>query len=207
MREKVYVVGGFQEIFELCELCGLDVLGYFDYAPIEHQNEYPWLGKDESAKGLFELNNGVSRVVISPDKPIVRRKLCEYYRGIGYQIASLISPKAHISKSAVISEGCIIQSFCNVSANVKLGICVKLNTSANVMHDAVVENFATIAPGATILGFVHIGEGSYIGSGATIIERHRVGQDSVVGAGAVVTKDIDEGVVVAGVPAKPIKNG
>lgn len=45
----------------------------------------------------------------------------------------------------------------------------------------------------------------WLGTGAIILPGVTVGQYSIVGAGAVVTKDVPEAVVVAGVPAKVIK--
>ena len=53
---------------------------------------------------------------------------------------------------------------------------------------------------------IKIGNGVWIGAHATILSGVTVGNGSVIAAGAVVTKDVPERVVVAGVPAKIIKN-
>jgi acetyltransferase-like isoleucine patch superfamily enzyme len=45
----------------------------------------------------------------------------------------------------------------------------------------------------------------WIGSNATILPGVTVGDNSVIAAGAVVTKDVPENMVVAGVPAKVVK--
>lgn len=45
----------------------------------------------------------------------------------------------------------------------------------------------------------------WIGAGAIILPGVRIGKESIIGAGAVVTKDIPEKVIVAGVPARIIK--
>ena len=65
----------------------------------------------------------------------------------------------------------------------------------------------TINKGATILspGKVVIEENAWIGIGAIICPGVTIGRNAVVAAGAVVTKDVPDNVVVAGVPAKVIK--
>lgn len=52
---------------------------------------------------------------------------------------------------------------------------------------------------------VTIGKNVWIGSGATILPGVTIGDRAVVAAGAVVTKNVPEGTVVAGVPAKVVK--
>jgi len=48
--------------------------------------------------------------------------------------------------------------------------------------------------------------GAWICSRAIILKGVCVGKNAIVGAGAVVTKSVDSGIVVAGVPAKPINS-
>jgi len=54
--------------------------------------------------------------------------------------------------------------------------------------------------------YVEIGRGSLIGYGAVILPNTRIGPYSVVGANAVVKGDFPERSVIAGVPAKLLKN-
>ena len=59
------------------------------------------------------------------------------------------------------------------------------------------------------LEFAHpikIGNNVWIGGSVTILSGVTVGNNVVIGAGSVVTKDIPDDCVVAGVPAKKIKN-
>jgi maltose O-acetyltransferase len=51
---------------------------------------------------------------------------------------------------------------------------------------------------------VKIGSRTYIGADATVLPGVTIGEDVVVGAGSVVTKDVLDGVVVAGSPARQV---
>jgi acetyltransferase-like isoleucine patch superfamily enzyme len=53
---------------------------------------------------------------------------------------------------------------------------------------------------------VTIRRGAYIGANVTILEGVEIGEASIVGAGAVVTRSVPPATVVAGVPARVIKN-
>ena len=52
---------------------------------------------------------------------------------------------------------------------------------------------------------IHIGKQVWIGANATILPGVTVGDGAVIAAGAVVTRDVPERAVVAGVPARVVK--
>jgi len=53
---------------------------------------------------------------------------------------------------------------------------------------------------------VHIGENVWIGACSTILGGITIGKNSIIAAGAVITKDVPPFTVVAGVPAKVVKD-
>ncbi|MGM9538288.1 MAG: DapH/DapD/GlmU-related protein [Candidatus Onthomonas sp.] len=52
---------------------------------------------------------------------------------------------------------------------------------------------------------IHIGKKVWIGANATVLPGVSIGDGAVIAAGAVVTRDVPENTVVAGVPAKPTR--
>ena len=53
---------------------------------------------------------------------------------------------------------------------------------------------------------IRIGKRVWIGANATVLPGVTIGDGAIVAAGAVVTKDVPENIVVAGVPAVPIRH-
>ncbi|RLF45871.1 MAG: gamma carbonic anhydrase family protein [Thermoplasmata archaeon] len=60
-----------------------------------------------------------------------------------------------------------------------------------------------ISHGAIVHGSI-IGENVLVGIGAIVLEVN-VGKNSIIAAGSVITKDVEEGSMVAGVPARKIR--
>jgi UDP-3-O-[3-hydroxymyristoyl] glucosamine N-acyltransferase len=81
----------------------------------------------------------------------------------------------------------------------------KLDNLIHVAHNDTIGKNCFVAAGAVFSGSVSIGDGCFIGVSASFKDRVRVGNDVVVGMGAVVIRDIPDGDIVAGVPAKSLK--
>ena len=179
MNHQVILLGAFQETIELCELCGMKIVGIIDNNQQGLYSGYPILGTDNDIKDIAERYKDIP-LVNGPDSSVVKKKLFEKYSNAGFRFISVISPKANISKSAVLGDGCIVQSGVNISSNAKIGCFCKLNFNVNVMHDVRVGNFTIIAPNAVLLGRSQIGEAVYIGANSTIEHDSVINRESRV---------------------------
>lgn len=167
MYQQVIILGAFHETIELCELCGTEIIGVIDNKAKGSFMGYPILGNDDD---VLELATAYKEIplVNAPDSSLVKKKLFLLYSDAGFDFATIISPRAFISKSASVGKGCIIQSGVNISSNVKIGRFCKLNYNANVMHDVSLGDFTIIGPNAVVLGRSQLGESVYIGANSTI---------------------------------------
>lgn len=199
--KNVIIVGAFHEMIELCEECGYHIIGIIDNQKIGYYYNIPIIGSDVDGQEIF-ANYGFCKLIITPDSPKVRKNLVDYYSALGFDFATVVSPRARISKSATIGKGAVIQDGVNVSSSSIIGSFVKLNVNANVMHDNVIGDYTTIAPNAVLLGNVNIDKCTYIGANSTILPGIGIGEHSIVGAGAVVTRNVINNATVKGVPAK-----
>lgn len=82
---------------------------------------------------------------------------------------------------------------------------VKIDNLVHVAHNCIIKNGAYIIACAELSGGVVVGENAWIAPNASIKQQLKIGREATVGLSAVVTKDVAEGDVVAGSPARSLR--
>lgn len=112
-----------------------------------------------------------------------------------------IHPKAVIASSATIGAGTLINAGAVIQPLATIGRGVMIHANVIVEHDCKISDWANLAPGCQLAGWVQVGEGATVFTGASVIPSVKIGKNSIVGAGAAVTKDVPDDTVAVGVPA------
>lgn len=142
--------------------------------------------------------------------PKIREATMQKAYAAGFDFGTLIHPGVEMSKWVEIGEGTVICAGNILTTNIKLGKHVQINLDCTIGHDVIMEDYATLAPGVHVSGYVHLGKRVYLGTGAVVINGTQnnpmvIGDDAVIGAGACVTQSIPSGQTWTGIPAKVVE--
>ena len=125
----------------------------------------------------------------------------------GYRIRGRLFKMAgyEIGQQVYIGEDLIIIDELDDKGRVRIGDRVAIAERVTLVISSNA-NFSRIRPFVKNQhGYIEIDDDAWLGTGCIILPDVRIGKGAVVGAGAVVTKDVPDFTVVAGVPAKPIQ--
>jgi bifunctional UDP-N-acetylglucosamine pyrophosphorylase/glucosamine-1-phosphate N-acetyltransferase len=118
-----------------------------------------------------------------------------------------IGPFGHLRKGAHLGKGAHMGNFGEVK-NAYLGPGAKMG-HVSYLGDAIVEAGANIGAGTITCNFdgerkhqTVIGAHAFVGSGTMLVAPVKIGEGATTGAGSVVTRDVPDGSVAFGVPAR-----
>jgi len=128
---------------------------------------------------------------------------------------------SHVSSRAKIGAKCSLGQNVFVANNVCIGLGAKIQNNVSLYEGVILEDYVFCGPSMVFTNVktprakfprntasdyfeTRVGYGASIGANATIVCGTKIGNWAFIAAGAVVTKDVPEYALMAGVPAKII---
>jgi len=144
-------------------------------------------------------------VCIGGEHGFARVKTAECLERLGLQSITMIHDRAFVEPTTSLGIGCQIMPAAVIHKFSTIGDHVIINTNACIDHECILNEGVHVMGCASVAGKVVIGKYATIGTNATILPFLNIGEGAFVGAGAVVTSDVEPFAVVAGVPAKKLR--
>lgn len=125
----------------------------------------------------------------------------------------------HVQKGAVLGKNCSLGQNVNIANNVKIGNGVRIQNNVSVYEGVEIEDNVFCGPSCVFTNVVTprahfpvhgvyaktlIKEGASLGANSTVVCGHTVGRSALIAAGAVVTHNVPDYALMAGVPARQI---
>ena len=147
----------------------------------------------------------------------------DWHQVIAYRLASFLNRHRWRSTARFVGYGSRIFFGSDISWKARVGPGLYISHGVNIVVGSGVRagRNLTILNGVTMGqkrriedwkgeenedGYPEIGNNAYLGTGAKILGGIRIGDNVTVGANSVVTKDVPDNVIVAGVPARILRN-
>lgn len=181
-------------IVDVKEKKGTDLLGF------------PVIATDEDLDTLQKKYDCFIVTLGQIKSPDLRMKTFDRLEQVNAVVPVIVSPSAYVSPFASIGNGTMIFHRANINADVTIGKNCIINTGAIVEHEVRIGNTCHISTAAVLNGNINISNGVFIGSNATLRQGINVGEYAIVGAGSAVLKNVQANQLVAGNPAKIIRN-
>ncbi|MBQ8361814.1 MAG: sialic acid O-acetyltransferase [Bacteroidaceae bacterium] len=217
MTEKVVIIGGkgtavviAEQIYDAHERFGMDieVLGFAfdDPAYKDGINGWPVFCGTREAYDMFKHDESVKFVFALYRSDVLKERIA-LRDSLNIPIDRFLSfrhPSAYVAKSAQLGKANIILANCAINNNVVMGNYNTMQTGSLIGHDTHIGNNNFIAAHTCIGSNLKIGNGNFTGLNCSIKNFVVMGDYNLIGMASNVVKDVSDGNVLIGNPAKQL---
>lgn len=206
----IYGAGGLgREVYELASSINSykncwDQIFFIDDGEIINNPRNASIIKFKNLKDKYNLQD--FEVCIAIGEPQIRKILFERLLNSNISITTLIHPQVEIPKSTSVGKGVIINKFTSVSCDTVIGENVYIHPMACIGHDSFIGNHSIISSFVDVAGDCNVGDCAFLAINVIMKQGTSIGANSIIGLASVVHRDINEGVIAMGNPARAMKN-
>lgn len=180
------------------------ISGYFDKnKAINNPYKISYFGNEEEEEVQEKIGDNLVFPAIGSNG--IRQKVVDFIIAHDLNQTTLIDASAIVSSLATIGLSTLLAPGTVVNSMAHIGNGCIINTSAIVEHESKIGNFTHLAPGVVLAGNVRIGNNVFLGANSVVKQGITIGDNAIIGAGAVVLKDVPNGEVWVGNPAKRLR--
>ena len=121
------------------------------------------IGTDEALRGLRKQCRNAIVGIGQIEPNTLRTRIFVTLQELNFELPSIISPYAYVSRHAEIGSGTIVMHGATVNAGASIGNNCIVNSHALVEHDVTVHDHCHISTGVILNGSAEVGEGSFVG--------------------------------------------
>lgn len=127
---------------------------------------------------LCSLSGVYHYAVAAVEAPAVRLRLVQRLREEGYQVVTLIHPRAWVSPSATLGEGCIVEPQAVIGSEADVGISTLVEAGSLVGHHSVVGSACHLKLGSAVEADAIVPMGTTVEAGQVISAKEVLVQDA-----------------------------
>jgi sugar O-acyltransferase (sialic acid O-acetyltransferase NeuD family) len=163
------------------------IIGIIDKPELLGKNiqGYEIIGNDSELKEVAKFCDNAFITIGHIKSSMARVELFKTAVELGFNLPTIISPRAYISKHANIGIGTVIMHDVLINTKVSIGDNCIINTKSLIEHGSEVGNHCHISTNAVINGNVLIGNSCFIGSASVTKQCMEIKDNSFVKAGSV----------------------
>lgn len=219
MKEKVVIIGGkgtavviAEQIYDAAYRFGreIEVLGFAfdDPAYKEGINGWPVLCGTREAYDKYKDDQSVKFVFALYRSDLLKERISlrDSLNIPKNRFLSFIHPSAYVAKSAKLGVGHIILANCAINNNVVIGDFNTMNTNSLIGHDTIIGDNNFMAAHTCIGSGLKIGNGNFTGLNCSIKNFVEIGDYNLIGMASNVVKNVTDGNILVGNPAKLLNN-
>jgi sugar O-acyltransferase (sialic acid O-acetyltransferase NeuD family) len=167
---------------------------------------YKILGRQEDIAEIitkYQIQGGLITIGDNWIRHIVSNQILNLVPN--FEFINAIHPSVIIGNNVKLGVGITAMAGVIFNPKSEIGNFTFFATGAQIEHDCIISDFASVSAGSVIGGYVKLGKFSALTLGVTVLDRLEIGENTVVGAGSLVLKSLPSDVLAYGNPANIIR--